>query len=58
MNTHYIIESCGCGNNGQICVVDEQGEDCNAWSKLKELKEDAQACKFCGRVPKFNLITA
>lgn len=57
-NISYIWESCGCGTLGKMCVVDQEGEDCNAWAKLHDLKEDASTCTVCGKRHKFELQTA
>lgn len=54
----YIWESCGCGTLGKLCIVDEVGEDCNAFGKLAELRSEAVTCGVCGGVHKFELETA
>lgn len=49
MNYHFVIEECNC-EKAQLCIADDDGEDCNAYDKLDELKmTGSKLCPACAK---------
>ena len=51
---HCIVEKCKC-TRSEIYIVDNKGEDCNAYNEIAKYRQEATQCD-CGITPKYKLI--